>query len=211
VPLDGTGLFFIPLFTDFRPGPRPGVFDWYTALVGAFTLCALAGHGALYLVWKTTGPVRARSRLWARRAWLAVLPLWLTVTLATARVRPDIFTHSLDRPSFLAFVVLMLAGVAGVFSFLRRGPELAAFLSSSSFLLGLLGATMAGIYPVWLRSTLDQDYSLTAENSAANSYGLQVALVWWTLGIALAAGYFVYLFRSTRGKVDVHVDGHSNE
>src|SRR5216684_3596677 len=47
-------------------GRQPGVFDWYTALVGAFTLCALAGHGALYLVWKTTGPVQARSRLWAR-------------------------------------------------------------------------------------------------------------------------------------------------
>src|SRR5438132_3294576 len=142
VPLDGTGLFFIPLFTDFQPGAHPGIFDWYTALVGAFTLCALAGHGALYLVWTTTGPVQARSRLWARRAWLVVLPLWLAVTLATARLRPEIFTNLLDRPWFLAFVVLMLGGVAGVFHFLRRGRELAAFLSSSSFLLGLLAATM---------------------------------------------------------------------
>src|SRR5262249_8602271 len=155
VPLDGTGWFFIPLFTDFRPGPRPGVFDWYTALVGAFTLCALAGHGALYLVWKTAGPVQARSRLWARRAWLAVLPLWLPVAVATARFRPDIFTHLLDRPWLLAFVGLMLGGMVGVFWFLRRGAELAAFLSSGSFLLGLLGATLANIYPVWLRSTLD--------------------------------------------------------
>jgi hypothetical protein len=27
------------------------------------------------------------------------------------------------------------------------------------------------------------------------------ALVWWTVGIALAAGYFTYLFRSMRTKV----------
>jgi cytochrome d ubiquinol oxidase subunit II len=209
VPLDGTGLFFIPLFTDFRPGVQPGVFDWYTALVGAFTVCALAGHGALYLVWKTTGPVQARSRLWARRAWLALLPLWLAVTLATARLRPDIFTHLLDRPVFLAFVVSMLVGIVGAFLFLKRGAELAAFLSSSSFLLGLLGATMAGLYPVWLRSTLNPAYSLTASNSAAGSYGLQVALVWWTAGIALAGAYFAYLFHSTWGKVDVHAEGHS--
>ena len=47
VPLDATGSFAIPLFTDFQPGVHPGVFDWYTALVGAFTLCVLAGHGAL--------------------------------------------------------------------------------------------------------------------------------------------------------------------
>src|SRR5216684_2673306 len=76
VPLDETGFFAIPLFTDFRSGEEPGIFDWYTTLVGMFTLCVLAGHGALYLVWKTTGPVQARSRAWARKAWLAVLPLW---------------------------------------------------------------------------------------------------------------------------------------
>src|SRR5262249_28632565 len=87
VPLDGAGSFAMPLFTDFRPGVQPGVFDWYTTLVGAFTLCALAGHGALYLVWKTTGPVQVRSQAWARRAWLAVLPLWALVTLATAWLR----------------------------------------------------------------------------------------------------------------------------
>src|SRR6202171_4533857 len=38
VPLDETGFFAIPLFTDFQPGPQPGIFDWYTTLVGVFTL-----------------------------------------------------------------------------------------------------------------------------------------------------------------------------
>src|SRR5438128_427201 len=208
VPVDETGLFFIPLFTDFQPGAHPGIFDWYTALVGAFTLCALTGHGALYLVWKTTGPVQARSRTWARRAWLVVLPLWALVSLATARLRPEIFTNLLARPWFLGFVVLMLGGIGGVFLFLRQGRELAAFLSSSSFLLGLFAATMAGIYPVWLRSTIDPAHSLTAANSAARGYGLQVALVWWTVGIALAGGYFVYLFRSVRGKVASGAEEH---
>jgi cytochrome d ubiquinol oxidase subunit II len=208
VPLDGTGLFFIPLFTDFQPGVRPGVFDWYTALVGVFALFTLAGHGALYLVWKTTGPVQARSRAWARGAWLAGLPLWLAVTLASVWLRPETFTNLLARPWSLGFMVLMLGGVGGVFHFLRRGRERAAFLLSSSFLLGLLAVTMAGMYPVWLRSTIDPAYSLTAANSAAGSYGLQVALVWWTVGMALAGAYFVYLFRSTRGKVDVHMEGH---
>jgi cytochrome d ubiquinol oxidase subunit II len=201
VPLDRAGSFFIPIFTDFQPGVRPGVFDWYTGLVGVFTLCALVGHGALYLVWKTTGPVRARSQAWARRAWLAVLPLWLVVTLATVQVRPEIYSHLLDRPWVLGFVVLMLGGAGGMFYFLSCRRELAAFLSSCSFLLGLFASTMAGTYPVWLRSTIDPAYSLTAANSAAQSYGLQVALVWWTVGIALAGGYFVYLFRSVRGKV----------
>jgi cytochrome d ubiquinol oxidase subunit II len=202
VPLDRTGFFFIPLFTDFQPGVWPGVFDWYTALVGVLTLCALAGHGALYLVWKTTGPVQSRSRIWARRAWLAVLPLWLAVTLATAWLRPETFTDLLARPWLLGFVVLMLAGLGGTFLSLWRGRELAAFFSSSLFLLSLLAATMAATYPVWLRSTIDPAYSLTAPNSAAQNYALQVALVWWTVGMMLAGAYFAYLFHSIRGKVD---------
>jgi cytochrome d ubiquinol oxidase subunit II len=208
VPLDATGSFAIPLFTDFQPGVQPGIFDWYTTLVGVFTLCVLAGHGALYLVWKTTGPVQARSRAWARKAWLAVLLLWALVTLATAWIQPTVCTNLFTRPWSLGFVLLMLGGLLGVFRFLKREQELAAFLSSSAFLLGLMAATMAGNYPLWLRSTLDPAHSLTAANTAAESYALQVGLVWWSVGITLAGGYFVYVFHSFRGKVDAGAAGH---
>jgi cytochrome d ubiquinol oxidase subunit II len=208
VPVDQTGLFAMPLFTDFWPGNEPGIFDWYTTLVGLFTLCVLTGHGALYLVWKTTGPIQIRSRAWAYRAWLTVLPLWLAVTLATVWLRPDNFTNLIARPWSIAFVLLMVGGLGGVFYFLWRGRELAAFLSSSCFLLGLLAATMTGNYPVWLRSTINPDYSLTAANTAADSYGLRVGLIWWIIGIALATAYFVYLFWSIRGKIGVRPEGH---
>src|SRR5262245_13345079 len=36
VPLDETGFFAGPLFTNFLPGRRPGVLDWYTVLIGLF-------------------------------------------------------------------------------------------------------------------------------------------------------------------------------
>ena len=62
VPVEATGEFAMPLFTDFLPGKRPGVFDWYTTLAGLFSLLVLAGHGALFLVWKTTGPVHLRAQ-----------------------------------------------------------------------------------------------------------------------------------------------------
>jgi cytochrome d ubiquinol oxidase subunit II len=202
VPVDETGSFAIPLFTNFQPGVHPGVFDWYTALVGAFTLCVLAGHGALYLVWKTAGPVQARSRAWARTAWMTALPLWALVTLATVWLQSTIFTNLLARPWSLGFVLLMVGGLWGVFRFLKREQELAAFLSSSVFLLALMAATMTGTYPVWLRSTLDPAHNLTATNTASDSYSLQVGLIWWAIGITLAGGYFGYAFHSFRGKVD---------
>ena len=95
----------------------------------------------------------------------------------------------------------MVGGVWGVFQFRRQGRELAAFLASSAFILGILAATMTGLYPYWLRSTLDPDQSLTVANSAAGSYGLRAALYWWAIGVTLVGLYFAYVFRTDRGKV----------
>jgi cytochrome d ubiquinol oxidase subunit II len=201
VPLSEKGLSGMPLFTDFRPGREPGILDWYTGLVGLFTLAALAGHGALYLAWRTTGPVRERSLAFARRAWKVVLALWAAATAATAWVRPEALSGLAARPWALAFVALAIAGAWGAFRFPRRGRDLAAFLSSSAFVLGMVATALAGNYPFWLRSTLDPAYSLTATNSASAPYGMAVALTWWAVGMVLVAGYFTYLFRSMGGKV----------
>ena len=59
VPLGKEGLRGMPLFTNFLTGREPGILDWYTGLVGLFTLAALAVHGALYLAWRT---IWARAR-----------------------------------------------------------------------------------------------------------------------------------------------------
>src|SRR5512133_1170454 len=55
VPVDATGYFNIPLFTDFSAGNPVGILDWYTVLTGVFVLVTIANHGALFLVWRTEG------------------------------------------------------------------------------------------------------------------------------------------------------------
>ena len=49
VPLGADGYFFLPLWTNWRLGPQPGILDWYTVIGGVLALVALALHGALYL------------------------------------------------------------------------------------------------------------------------------------------------------------------
>src|SRR5437762_1854450 len=51
VPLGSSGYFQGALFTNFQPGPNPGVLDWYTISVAVFAALVLAGHGALFLNW----------------------------------------------------------------------------------------------------------------------------------------------------------------
>jgi cytochrome bd ubiquinol oxidase subunit II len=209
VPAEATNEFAMHLFTDFLPGKRPGVFDWYTTLAGLFSLLVLAGHGALFLVWKTTGPVHLRARDLARTAWTAVLVCWPLLTLFTALIRPELFTVLIARPWSWCLALPTLGGLAGVFRYLGLGRERAAFLSSCAFLLGLLATAMAGSYPVWLRSTLDRAHDLTSTNTASGSYALRAGLAWFVVGVSLAAAYFVLVFRIFRGKVALDEEGHS--
>lgn len=203
VPISDKGLAGMPLFTNFLPGRDAGLFDWYTILVGLFSVGALAGHGALYLDWRTTGPVQERSRKAASRIWGSLLPIWVIVTIATAIIQPEIFLNLRTRLWSIPLCLVAVAAFFGAPYFLKRQRPLSAFLSSSVFLLGLLATTMIGNYPNWLRSTIDPAFSLTAENSASARYGLQVALLWWGFGMLLTGSYFAYLYYSVRGKVHV--------
>ncbi len=86
---------------------------------------------------------------------------------------------------------------------LNRSEERSAFLGSVAVILGILGATAAGLYPNILSSNIDPQFSITAQSAQAGGYGLRVALVWWVPGILLAIGYFAHLFWRFRGKVGV--------
>src|SRR4030088_1088322 len=68
VPLDATGYFFEPLWTNFRLGSQTGILDWYTILTGVGALVTLTAHGGLWVQMKTSGEVSARAGKLAGRA-----------------------------------------------------------------------------------------------------------------------------------------------
>jgi cytochrome d ubiquinol oxidase subunit II len=200
VPLDASRTFMAPWFTNFRVRGLAGVLDWYTILLGFFALVALCAHGALFLVWRNEGMVRQRALQAARVLWPAVAALGVMAIAATALVRPEIYRQLGARPWAWPLALLSFLGLLGAFVFRARGRELAAFLSSATFLAGTLGATAAGMFPVLLPSTVDPAYSVTAFSAASGEHGLRVALAWWAIGMPLAISYTTYLFRSLRGK-----------
>ena len=65
----------------------------------------------------------------------------------------------------------------------------------------MLASTAFGLYPAVLPSTLDPDATLTIYNTAAHASALSIGLTWWIVGMVAVAGYFVYIYRSFRGKV----------
>src|ERR1700732_2744241 len=102
VPLREDGYFFLPLWTNWRVGPQPGVLDWYTVIGGLVALVALAIHGALYLTVKTEGDLQERARAFVRRFWVVLFAITVISLIATIAVRPDTLTNYYAYP--VAFV-----------------------------------------------------------------------------------------------------------
>jgi cytochrome d ubiquinol oxidase subunit II len=199
VPLDGEGWFSLALFTDFTARDPVGILDWYTMLTGVFALVALAGHGALFLAWKTDGAVQARSWRAARLLWIAVPLLWLLVTVASHLVNPALFPAMGRRGLALLATALALGGIVTVLVRLPRGGFRSAFLGSCAFLLGIIGASAASYFPVMLRATGGDALSLTAYTGGGDEASLRTALRWFLVGAPLALLYLAVVFRLHRG------------
>lgn len=201
VPLGRDGWFSLSLFESFSPRGELGILDGYTVLAGLLAVAAILHHGALFLVWKTDGAVRGRCLRAAAGLFPAVVALWLCTTAATAQVAPGLFPALAARPLAWLFSILFVAGLLVSCMARYRGRDLLAFLGSAAFLLGLLAATAAALYPTMIRAIDDPSLSLTAQNAAASRESLRSGLLWCPLGLLLAISYSTILFRLHRGKV----------
>jgi len=208
VPLDTQGRFFEPLWTDFTTRPPTGILDWYTVLAGLSALAALAAHGALWIALKTSGQVSDRARRLARHAWWAVLVLTLLLTAATFHVQPHVPRQLTDEPWRLVFPALALGGLLAALRLTAAKKDRTAFLSSCTYLAGMLSSAAFGLYPYVLPANGDPSLGLTVHSTAADAYGLRVGLVWWIPGMALATGYVTCVYRRFAGKVDVTETGY---
>ena len=195
VPLDGDGAFMAPLF-----GPG-GALDAYTALVGLFAAGALTLHGAAYLAWKCEGELHARCRRLIRRAVPTVALGLAIVTLATWRVQPRLFATALHRPWVWPLPLAAAGALAFAWRATTRGRDRATFFATTTLLAALLAATATSLYPIVLRSTIDERFNVTAPAAATGHHGLAWGLIWWLPALALSVVYFAYLFRSFAGKV----------
>ena len=207
VPIEADGYFFLSLWTNLQPGPEAGIIDWYTVLIGVAALVALTIHGALWVALKTDGDLQLRCQAIARRSCFVMLPLVVLISVASFRIQPLLLRSFAERPWGTILPALSASGLLGIPLFLRRRQETPAFLSSCTFLLGLLGSAAMGLYPDLLPSNVDAGRSLTVTSVSAASYGLRIGLFWFVPALALALAYTVYVFRHFAGKVGKQFHG----
>lgn len=202
VPLDATGYFFEPLFTDWTTKGETGILDWFTVLSGLVSLIALTVHGGTFLALKTSGEMNTRARKVVGFYWYLLVVFTLLSVVGVMYVRPTLLDNYYALPIGWLIPIGVVAALAGIKYFNGAGKEKAAFLASSAYLTLMLGGAVYGLYPNVLPA-LDPQHSLTIHNAKAGDYGLTVGLIWWSIGIVIVIGYFTFLFKTFRGKVVV--------
>jgi cytochrome d ubiquinol oxidase subunit II len=226
VPLGEDHYFFEPLWTNFRVGANNGILDWYTVLTGVIALVTLTAHGSLYVALKTEGDLNRRSRAVAQWAWPLQLLLTVVGLVATIYIRPDLpgnpgvlYNYKHHVVGFLIPVVVF-GSLAVMIYAIRKGQSTApsaqgqpamdklAFVASAVYIVGMLVGAAFALYPVVLPASTDPALSLTITNTKAGEHGLAVGFAWWILGLLLALGYFLFLFRMFKGKVRLEGEGY---
>lgn len=207
VPLNSDGFFFEALWTNFRVGTNPGILDWYTVLTGLLAMVTLTVHGAHYIALKTESDLNSRAKRIASLSWFALLLLTVLSLIATLYVRPEVTRNFRLHPSGWTILLIVLVSLITMRVFLKKGRDLAAFFSSTAYIVGMLVGAAFAMYPYLLPATTNPLYSLTVYNAKTGPYSLSVGLIWWLLGMTLAIGYFTFLYRSFKGKVALDEEG----
>jgi cytochrome d ubiquinol oxidase subunit II len=180
---------------------QTGILDWYTILVGVVALTALTMHGATWLALKTEGELQESARRCGSFLWWLVALFTVVITLVSFHLLPQLRFGFRVRPWGAVFPALAVAGLLGIKWSVQGKHGAAAFGASCVYLTGMLTSVAFNLYPNVLPSNLNPIDSLTVANAKAADYGLRIGLLWWVIGMALAACYTIFTYRHFAGKI----------
>jgi len=208
VPLNADGYFFLPLWTNWKPGQSPGILDWYTVIGGLVALVALTLHGALWLTLKTSGDLERNARKAVAPAWVLLVVLTVVSLIATIAVRPASLDNYFRYPVTFVVPAGVVLSLAAIWFWNRKQQAMKAFLASCAYLFFMLAGACWGVYPVLLPATTGTANDITLNRALSGPHTLAVGLAWWLFGMALATGYVVFVYSRFKGKADAHAGGH---
>jgi len=196
--------FFTPLWNEhFSPmAVHPGVIDWFTVILGVIAVVTLTIHGGNWLILKLSGELPERIRKLNQRGAIVLFVLILISIVAWQYVKPDSLNNFYAHGWLWIFPLIGIVGLLGQVFISKLKHDWQPFAFSSMFILGSFASTLAALFPVLIPSTNNITEDLTIYNASANSYGLEVGLIWWPIAFVLIIIYFRFLHIKFKGKLD---------
>jgi len=173
----------------------------YALLIGLTTVAAFMMHGAIYLVMKTEGELQQQIKGWVNNTIIFFVITYVTATMATLIYIPHMIQPFRDHPVFFTLAILNMLAIANIPREVNRGKEFLAFLSSSAAILSLMALFAVGLFPNFLISSINPEYSLTIYNAASSQKTLGIMLTMAIIGIPFVLAYTISIYWVFRGKV----------
>jgi len=182
-------------------GGLPDIFNPYALLTGLTVVALFALHGSVYLVMKTADKLADRLVYISKIAGAFFTICYVLLSAATLVYVPHAADDFREMPILFVIPVITLLLLLNERMLIVKKKYLWAFLTSAVLTSLLLITIAIGLYPNILLSNIDSGYSLTIANSAASPKSLGIILTFVLIGAPLVLIYFVFLFRTFRGKV----------
>jgi cytochrome d ubiquinol oxidase subunit II len=143
-----------------------------------------------------------------RKLWIVLLLLTIVSLPASVIARSDMLNNYRGYPIMFVIPLVVLLSLLGILYFSRKSADRNAFVCSCVYLTTMLVGAAIGLYPRLLPATTGSANDITVENALSGPHTLHVGLIWWSVGMLLAIGYFVFVYRMFRGKVSLDSGGY---
>lgn len=197
-------------------------------LCGLLSVAMVVMHGAGWLQLKTDGTVAARARSYGRLAaavtvalfamgglwvWFGIDGYRITSAVVTdgpsnplgktvAREAGVWFNNYTAHPWTIIAPLLGLVGALASLGFQTARKEVAALLSSTIAILGIISTVGLSMFPFILPSSIDPKSSLTVWDASSSHLTLFIMLVVTVIFVPIIALYTSWVYSVLWGKVD---------
>lgn len=199
VPIDSNGRYLGTFLDLLNP---------YSIGIGILSLVLFTMHGAIYLAPKVEGDLRKRCETWATKLWVFYVILYVLMTLWSWLASPFLFEHAFRSVLFFVLFILLIVAMVVLPVLIRAGKFEHAFFASSIIIAAMIGQVALSLYPRFVPSSINLDYSLTIYNSSSSPTTLQTMLVIALIGMPCVIAYSIFIHRVFRGKVEITEDSY---
>lgn len=178
-----------------------GLLHPYALLVGVTTVALFMMHGAIYVVMKTEGELRARIKGWINNTIIFFIICYATTTMATLLYVPSMTDNIRNYPWLFVVPLLNMLAIANIPREIHREKYFRAFLSSCAALAALLVLFGLDMYPNLILSSPDPANSLNIYNAASSEKTLEIMGIMALVGMPVVLAYTSTVYWIFRGKV----------
>jgi cytochrome d ubiquinol oxidase subunit II len=190
----------LPIAHDGYKGSFFMLFNGYGLVTAVLFIVLFLQHGALWLEYRTDGPLAERSRRFESAFWFVVLGVAAVFLVATA-FATRLYDNFLSKPLWLVVPILAVASLVAVKLFHAQSRALGAFAASCATILLVVATAIVGLFPNLIPSSLDPSASLTAFNSSSGAYTLRLMTIVAAIFVPIVIVYQFLVYRFFRTKV----------